>query len=214
MRMRNTNIIMLGSLNKGKLNEYRALFREFPQIDFKALTDIVWNPTSLKEVEAGKNYHENAYLKGRIAHLAAKVPTISDDTGLEVEALQGRPGVRSHRYATPTGQESQDEANVKLLLSELKNTPLEKRRARFVCHLVFFVEGVELSVEETLEGSILERPRGTHGFGYDSVFLVDGTDRSLAELSLEEKNKLSHRGKALRKLMSEIAARGVKLVRP
>lgn len=212
--MRTTNIVMLASENKGKLAEYRSLFKEFPHLEFKSMAELIFNPTSLQEVENGATYYENAFNKGKLAHLGSKYPTISDDTGLEVDALEGRPGVFSHRYATPRTGEQQDQANVKKLLDELKGVPLEKRTARFVCTLVFFVEGVVLSVNDALEGTILEAPRGTNGFGYDPIFLVKGTDKSLAEMTLEEKNKLSHRGKALRQMIQLIKERDVKLVRP
>lgn len=212
--MRKTNIIMLGSTSKGKIHEYRSLFKEFPELQFKELSEIVFNTRSLDEAENGKTYYENAFRKGQLAHLAGKYPTISDDTGLEVDALEGRPGIFSARYATPKSDESKDEANIRKLLDELKGVPKERRTARFLCTLVFFVEGVVLTATESLDGSILEVPRGTNGFGYDSIFLVKGTDRSLAEMTLEEKNRISHRAKALRSLIGQIKEKGIALVRP
>ena len=214
--MRATNIIMLGSLNKGKLTEYKALFKELPELNFKALDEIVFNVTSLREAETGKTYEENAFKKGQLAHLAAKYPTISDDSGLEVDALEGRPGVFSDRYSVGEEKpgEARDAANVRKLLAELKSVPKEKRTARFVCTTLFFVEGVVLKSTGTVEGSILETPRGTHGFGYDPVFLVKGTDKSMAEMAMDEKNRISHRAKAFHELMAQIKSKGVKLVRP
>lgn len=212
--MRQTNIIVLGSLNKGKIVEYRSLFAAHPELQFKSLPDLVFNPTSLKEAETGKTYYENAFNKCKLAHFGCHYPTISDDSGLEVDALEGRPGVFSDRYADRKSGESQDQANVRKLLEELKGVPLEKRTARFVCTLVFMVEGVVLTSTGTMEGSILEAPRGSNGFGYDPVFLVKGTDKSLAEMTLEEKNKLSHRAKAFEEMLKLIKDKGVKLVRP
>jgi XTP/dITP diphosphohydrolase len=212
--MRATNIILLASLNHGKIAEFRDLFKAYPDLQLKSLPEIVANVTSLKEAEKGKTYYENAFAKGKLAHFAAKYPTISDDSGLEVDALGGAPGVFSERYSEPKPGETKDAANVRKLLSELKGVPREKRTARFVCTLVFFVEGVVLTATETMEGAIIEEPRGTHGFGYDPVFLVKGSDRTYAELTLEEKDKISHRAKALRSLMSQIQEKGVKLVKP
>lgn len=205
---------MLGSLNKGKIAEYRSLFKDYPNIEFKTLPELVFNVSSLKEAEKGQTYYDNAFFKGKLSHFAAKVPTISDDSGLEVDALGGRPGVFSDRYAEPRKDETKDAANVRKLLEELKGVPKEKRTARFTCTTLFFVEGVVLQATGTLEGSILEVPRGTMGFGYDPIFLVKGTDKSLAEMTLEEKNKISHRANALHALMSEVKNKGIKLVRP
>ncbi len=213
--MRNTNIFMIATTNKDKLVEYEEILKAYPGLTFTALTDIVWNPTSLSYVEeGGKSYYDNAYNKGRVAHMAAKYPTLSDDTGLEVDALDGRPGVRSHRYAIPRAGETQDSANVKKLLEELKKVPKENRTARFVCSVAFFIEGVALSASATLEGTIIDTPRGSNGFGYDPIFLVKGTDKTLAELSLEEKNKISHRAKAFHDIMSQIKEKNLALVRP
>ena len=212
--MRKTNIILLASLNKGKIHEYQELFKEYPALEFKTLPELVFNVSSMKEAEKGTTYEENAYSKGRLAHLAAKYPTLSDDSGLEVDALGGRPGVFSDRYAEPKKDETREEANVRKMLEELKGVPKEKRTARFVCTTIFFVEGVHLVASEMLEGSILEVPRGTNGFGYDPIFLVKGTDKSLAEMDLEEKNKISHRAKALHSIMKQIQEKGIKLVRP
>ena len=212
--MRNTNIIMLASTNHGKITEFASLFKAYPHLQLKGVEELVFNIRSLRGAENGNNYYENAYNKGRLAHLAAKYPTLSDDSGLEVDALDGKPGFHSDRYATPKSSETKDQANVRKLLEELKGVPKEKRTARFVCTLVFFVEGVVLTTTETMEGTILEAPRGENGFGYDPVFLVKGTDKSLAEMDTEEKNKISHRSKALKNMLTLIQEKEVKLVRP
>lgn len=212
--MRATHNIVLASLNKGKIAEFRSLFQEFPELEFKSLPEIVFNVTSMKEAETGTTYYENAFNKGRLAFIASKYPTIGDDSGLEVDALKGQPGVFSDRYAVPKEGETKDAANIRKLLADLKGVPKEQRGARFVCTLVFFVEGIVVTATETMAGSILEAPRGSNGFGYDPVFLVKGTDRSFAEMTLEDKNRVSHRGKALRGLMAQVREKKIQLVRP
>lgn len=212
--MRTTNIIMLGSLSRGKYKEFKELFKNYPEIDFRPLTDFVWNTGAFKEAENANTYYDNAFLKAKLAHYAAKVPTFSDDSGLEVQALNGRPGVHSHRYASPKDGETQDQANIKKLLDELKSVPKEKRTARFVCTIVFMVEGLILSATGAVDGTILEHPRGDHGFGYDPLFLPNGYTKTFAEMSAEDKNKISHRAMALNHLMSLIKEKNVQLVRP
>lgn len=212
--MRPTNVIMVATLSKDKLEEYHQLFKAYPHLECKAIEELVFNAQHLSDVESGKTYQENAYNKGRIAQLGGKYPTISDDSGLEVDALGGKPGVRSHRYAMPRAGETQDMANNKKLLQELSGVPKEKRTARFVCTICFFVEGVQLSTTGTLEGTILEAPRGNQGFGYDPLFVPKGHDRTLAEMSMDEKNKLSHRALAFHDLMKQIKEKNVALVRP
>ena len=211
--MRTTNIIMLASLNQGKIHEYQQLFKEFPNIEFKSLPELVWNVSSMKEARKARPTMTMPS-RGKTRPSCGEGPYFSDDSGLEVDALGGKPGVFSDRYSQPGPGETKEQSNIKKLLSELKGVPKEKRTARFVCTTVFFIEGVVLTATETLEGSILEVPRGTHGFGYDPVFLLNGSDRSLAELSMDEKNKISHRGKALRAIMQQIHDKGIKLVRP
>jgi XTP/dITP diphosphohydrolase len=205
---------MLASLNKNKFKEFSYLFRAYPEIDFRPMTDFVWNPRSFDEVEVHQTFYDNAHAKCKLAHYSAKVPTIGEDSGLEVDFLGGRPGVHSKRYATPNPNETQDEANIRKILEELKNVPIEKRKARFVCSIVFMVEGIELESMGTLEGVIAEKPSGSNGFGYDPIFIPNGYDKTLAELPIEEKNRISHRAKALHKLMDLIKEKKIELVRP
>ncbi len=212
--MRATNVVMLASLSKDKFSEYQDLFKAYPEFELKPLSELVFNARHLSDAESGKTYYENAFIKGQLAHLAVKVPTISDDTGLEVDALNGKPGLRSHRYAIARAGETQDMANVKKLLDELKSVPTEKRTARFVCCLIFFVEGLVATVTEKLEGTLLTEPRGKNGFGYDPLFVPQGSSKTLAEMSSEEKNHISHRAKALRALMEQVKESGVHMVRP
>lgn len=212
--MRKTNIICLGSLSSAKTKEFKALFKNYPEIDFKSLTEMAWNPSSFADAENGNTYYDNAFKKCKLAHMASKVPTISDDSGLEVEALSKKLGVFSKRYAIPKDGESQDQANNKKLLEELKGLPHEKRRARFVCTIVFMVEGVVLHTTGVLDGHIAEAPRGDNGFGYDPLFIPTGFDKTFAEFTTENKNRISHRAKALKALMSLIEEKKIELVRP
>lgn len=212
--MRKTNIIILSSLNKGKIEEYRALFKEFPEYQFKSIREVVFNPTALSKVESGQTYDENAFLKCQYGYYASKYPTFSDDSGLEVDALSGRPGVLSDRFAEAQDNQSQDEANIRKLLNELKGQSGEMRRARFICKIVFMVEGVVIRSSGILEGSILESSSGSKGFGYDPVFLPKGSDRSLAMMTLEEKNQISHRAQAFHNLIAEIKNQKTALVHP
>ncbi len=212
--MKNTNIIMLGSLSKGKFKEFKELFKSHSDFDFRPLTDFAWNTNAFKEAENANTYYENAFKKAKLAHMAARVPTFADDSGLEVAALNGRPGVHSHRYATATSSETQDQANIRKLLEELKSVPKEKRQAKFVCTIVFMMEGITLSTTGSVEGILLDQPRGTQGFGYDPIFLPNGYSKTFAEMSADDKNKISHRALALNHLIALIKEKNVQLVRP
>lgn len=144
--------------------------------------------------ETGETLEQNALLKGRAVMKATGLPVIADDTGLEVDALDGRPGVRASRFA---GEGASYADNVELLLEKMKGVGNRGARFRTVVALVF-PDGVEIVAEGTLEGVIIDSPRGIHGFGYDPVFEVDG--RTLGEMTLEEKTELSHRARAIRAL--------------
>ena len=122
-----------------------------------------------------------------------------------------KPGVRSHRYATPKAGISQDEANTQLLLTELGS---KSRNARFVCTLALLVEGIMIHATGTLEGTIIDKPRGDEGFGYDPIFVPKGSNKTLAEMSLEEKNGISHRTLAVRELMTQVKNHGVVFAKP
>ena len=145
--------------------------------------------------ETGDTLWENALLKARDGFERHGIPTIADDTGLEVDALDGRPGVYSSRYA---GEDASYEDNVTLLLQELDSVPLEKRTARFRS-VIAYIDGDRIErFDGVLEGTILEVRRGKNGFGYDPVFLPEEGDLTLAEMGAEAKNEISHRGRALR----------------
>jgi XTP/dITP diphosphohydrolase len=209
------NVLMLASLNKGKQEEFRALFEKY-NLKLAPLDQFVRNANMLKHVESeakGVSYHDNAFKKCQTAFLAAKVPTIADDSGLEIAALNGEPGVHAAHFGKPTARESQDQANRRKVLEMLKGK--SDRKARMRCVLVFLVEGLEIKAEAVCEGRIAEKETGEGGFGYDSIFLPDaGNGKSFAELSAEEKNKISHRALAVADLVKKMQEREVQLVRP
>src|SRR5882757_8841402 len=191
--------IVLASRNDGKLAEMQGLF-----------ASLGWKLRSVAEFcddaaeEAASSFVENALLKARHASLVSGLPAIADDSGLEVAALEGAPGVRSARYA---GEDASDADNNQKLLAALKNIPDERRGARFVCLMVYLRhadDATPLIAQGSWRGTILHNPRGTHGFGYDPLFLVPDLKRSAAELDAEVKNRVSHRGKAARHLYSMI----------
>jgi len=186
--------LALATGNRGKIREMRDLLAGL-DIEVLARDDLEGWPAL---EEKGDTFEENAATKSLELSRWAGMPALADDSGLEVEALGGAPGVISARYA---GAQGDDAANIARLLREMQGTPPEKRKARFVCVLVLASPGGQtLEIRETCEGAITTAPRGEGGFGYDPVFVPDGMERTMAELSLEEKNAVSHRGRALRRL--------------
>ncbi len=184
--------------NEGKVKELRALLPS--TVDAVGLTQV---GLPLDLPETGDTLEANALEKARYAHARCSMPCLADDTGLEVDALNGRPGVRSARYAS----EAKDAAaNMRRLLSELQGK--EVRAARFRTVLAYVAAGVEFTVEGCLEGIIIDAPRGAGGFGYDPVFVPLGHERTLAEMDLTEKNGLSHRAVALRRWTARMAEQG------
>jgi XTP/dITP diphosphohydrolase len=184
--------------NPGKLREFRQVLRELPVV-LHPLSDF----PAVELPDEGDDYEANAVAKARTAARATGRPALADDSGLEVEALEGRPGPHSARYG---GEGLDDAGRVSLLLQELEGVPAEARRARFVC-VAAFVEpqGRTLVARGECPGRILPAPRGSDGFGYDPVFLPEGEAVSAAELEPERKNALSHRGRALRTLLARIS---------
>ncbi|MBK7130563.1 MAG: non-canonical purine NTP diphosphatase [Crocinitomicaceae bacterium] len=147
--------------------------------------------------ETGKTLEENALIKVRYVYQKFGVDCFADDTGLEVDALNGKPGVLSARYA---GEEKSAEANMNLILNQLKNT--SNRNAKFRTVIALIVNGTEILFEGIVNGIILEEKSGQKGFGYDPIFKPNESTKTFAEMSLDEKNKISHRGRALAKLVS------------
>ncbi len=197
-----SSTIVLASSNAGKLKEIRELLEGLdldirPQGDFE-IPDAI---------EDGLSFVENAILKARHACAMTGLPAISDDSGIEVDYLDGAPGIYSARYAGGQG----NEANNAKLLNALKGIPEEQRTARFQCLMVFMRHANDptpLICQGTWEGRILFAARGNNGFGYDPVFHVPTHDCSSAELPAETKNSLSHRGQALRQLVAALGKTG------
>lgn len=193
--------VVLATGNAGKLRELASLLTGSGiELTAQAALSIA------AQEETGLTFVENALLKARHACRQSGLPAIADDSGLEVDALEGAPGIYSARYS---GKNVSDVANVQKLLWELSGVPVEKRTARFRCVLVFLRRATDpapLICQGVWEGRILDAPRGNNGFGYDPVFLVPEKNRSAAELSAEEKNRLSHRGQALRALATALMA--------
>ncbi len=186
--------ILLATRNPGKVREIREILRGLP-LEIRSLEGLEGVP----EVEEdGATFLENALKKARVlAHWAGDW-TLADDSGLEVEALNGEPGVHSARYA---GEGASDEQNNAKLLDALRGLPMEARKARFRCVMALVSpQGEEWVVEGTCEGYVAEAPRGQGGFGYDPLFYVPELGRTFAELSPEVKNRISHRAQALARL--------------
>lgn len=193
--------LLVATRNSGKLREIRALLEPFGVVvrgvaDFPELPEIE---------EDGATFAENARKKAEvIARLTGRL-TLADDSGLSVAALGGAPGVHSARYA---GAGADDAANNRKLLAEMAAIPEGARSAAFLCAMVLCApDGACRTFEGRLDGSILTAARGTEGFGYDPLFLVAGTGRSLAELPLEEKNRISHRAQALAQAVDVLLGR-------
>lgn len=191
-----TGNIVLASNNAGKLREMQQILSP---LDFAIVPQGELGVTEADET--GLTFVENAILKARHAAKATGLPAIADDSGLEVDALNGAPGIYSARYA---GSGSTDQQNLEKLLQQLADIPEHERTARFQCLIVYMRHALDptpLICQGSWEGRILTSPRGDNGFGYDPVFYVPGHDCSSAELAAETKNALSHRGQALKKLV-------------
>ncbi|WP_422745873.1 RdgB/HAM1 family non-canonical purine NTP pyrophosphatase [Mycobacterium sp. WMMD1722] len=153
--------------------------------------------------ETGATFEENALAKARDAYRATGIAALADDSGIEVDALNGMPGVLSARWS---GVHGQDESNTALLLGQLRDVPGERRGGGFVSACALVSDRGEVVVRGVWRGAIVDAPRGDGGFGYDPVFLPDGSDRTAAELTPEEKDAVSHRGRALAQLVPELRA--------
>ncbi len=193
--------IVLASGNKGKLKEFNQILGELG-------VDVL--PQSEYQVsdadETGLSFVENAILKARHACQLTGLPALADDSGLEVDALNGAPGIYSARFA---GAGATDADNNQKLLQQLEGKPAAERSARFRCVLVFMRHAEDptpLICQGSWEGQILEQPSGDNGFGYDPLFLVPELNKASAELAPEQKNRLSHRGKAVAEFKQKIQA--------
>lgn len=192
--------IIIATNNQGKLREFRQM-----------LEPLGYEPVSLKEagididvVEDGETFAENAHIKAQAIYELCHCPVLADDSGLEIDFLGGAPGIYSARYA---GEDATDEDRMNKILSELEGVDTSMRTARFACALYCIIDDeTEYSVLGTFSGFIGTEPMGKNGFGYDPIFMVD-EETSVAMLSDEEKNKISHRAEALRKLADILNSR-------
>lgn len=186
--------LLIATNNAGKLSELRNILGELP-INLLTLSDL----EIVEDIaETGNTFEENAAIKAAGFARLAKLPTLADDSGLAIDSLDGRPGIFSARYA---GENASDEDRIRKVLSEMEAA--QTRTARFVSATALSdADGnIIASVEGTCEGTIIDEPRGASGFGYDPIFLPDGFDKTFAELDAETKNRISHRGNALSKII-------------
>ena len=189
--------VVIATHNRDKMKEIQG-----------AIRDLGWEVISLydfpdiREIEEnGKTLEENALIKAREVFEKTGLPTISDDTGLEVDALDGAPGVYTARYA---GEDCSYSDNVNKMLKEMSKVPMPNRGALFKTVMVFKDENTELIVEGVVKGKISRESRGDDGFGYDPIFYVTEYDKTFSEMTMSEKNKISHRGNAINNLINSI----------
>ncbi len=185
--MNASNRIIIATNNKGKLKEIQEILFGI-KYDILGLTDI---GSDINIQENGQTYSENALIKAQEVYRIVNEIVISDDSGLEVDALGGRPGIHSARYASNTDD------RIKKLLKEMKDIPLRKRNARFVCVACLYINKDRyIFFHGRVDGVISNEPKGTNGFGFDPIFFLPEYNMTMAELPLEIKNKISHRAKA------------------
>jgi XTP/dITP diphosphohydrolase len=182
--------LAVATTNQGKLKEIERLLGKL-EVDICSLKDF---PELGDIIEDGATFRENALKKARELYRHCGLPTIADDSGLVVFALDGRPGVESARYAGP---DSSDRDKYLKLIEEMKEVADGQRGCAFVCNLAFVDGETEQVFEGELKGEVLREPRGDTGFGYDPIFLLPDLGKSISQISMEEKNKISHRGQAL-----------------
>ena len=194
--------IVLATRNAHKVAELQAILGDvISGLDLE-IVGVDEFPDVEDVVETGVTFAENATLKAVAVAQATGFPALADDSGLAVEVLGGSPGVFSARWA---GTHGQDRANLDLLLAQLSDVPDEHRSAAFVCAAALAMPGGSVVVREgRMPGSLAREPRGSNGFGYDPILVVDGDSRTAAELSTQDKNAISHRGKAFRALATDL----------
>jgi XTP/dITP diphosphohydrolase len=196
--------VVLATGNRGKLQELRAMLEPLA-IEVVPLSEF----TREAVAETGLTFVENAIIKARHAAQLAQLPAIADDSGVEVDALHGAPGIYSARYA---GEHASDEDNLRKLLASLDGRPAAERSARYCCALVYMRwehDPFPLISQASWEGRITTAPRGSGGFGYDPIFELPQRGVTVAELPAEEKNRVSHRGQALRGLVEQLKKEAV-----
>lgn len=199
--------LLLASRNGKKLGELqRILAPALPELDVIGLGDV---PAYDEVPESGATFADNALIKAREGFRHTGLPTVADDSGLTVDALNGMPGVLSARWAGGLGDDrlTQDEANLRLVLAQLSDTPDERLGAAFWCSVAFVDAGGEFVVDGQMTGHLIREPRGANGFGYDPIFVPTGGPVTSAELEPERKDEISHRGQALRALVPHLLTR-------
>ncbi len=204
--------IIIATQNKNKVKEFEKIL---------AINNIEANVVSAGEIginnmpdETGSTFIENAYIKAEAVfkmipfvshHINAPYVVIADDSGLTVKALNNRPGIYSARYASTDGNDASDRDNVNKLLNEMKDVPEDKRKASFVCTIAAITsDNIKIDATGTLDGVIAFSPKGTNGFGYDPVMYVPEEGSTVAEMTSEKKNQISHRSKAIKKVAERI----------
>jgi XTP/dITP diphosphohydrolase len=194
--------IVLATRNGHKVRELQTILADLiDQLELE-IVGLGEFPDAPEVVETGVTFAENATLKAVSACQATGLPALADDSGLAVDVLGGSPGVFSARWA---GTQGQDRANLELLLGQLNDVPDQHRAAAFVCAAVLALpDGTVIVREGRMPGSLAREPRGDNGFGYDPILVVEGDSRTSAELTFQEKNAISHRGKAFRALATDL----------
>lgn len=192
--------IVLATHNAGKIREFKSVLLPLGY-DAVSVHDLL--PDIEEPEETGRTFAENARLKAQYYMKATGLPCLADDSGIAADALNGRPGVYSARYAGP---ECDDEANNQKLIQELSAFPPEKRTVHYVCVLVLcWPDGREITAEGRCSGVLRDFYAGDNGFGYDPLFYVPEKKKTMAEMTMAEKNEISHRGKALKKLVEALS---------
>ena len=195
--------VVLASNNAKKLDELRRILTPLvPRVEVLGLRDVADYD---EPAETEPTFEGNALIKARAALAATGLPSLADDSGICVDALNGMPGVLSARWSGVPKDDGGDAANNRLLLAQLADVPDERRSASFRCAMAFCAPGVEIVEIGEMPGRVLHEERGAGGFGYDPLFAADGYDVSTAELSREDKDAISHRGRALRAIAPRIA---------
>ncbi|MFC1550067.1 RdgB/HAM1 family non-canonical purine NTP pyrophosphatase [Candidatus Neomarinimicrobiota bacterium] len=187
------NKLVIATHNKDKLIEFHSILSGL-ELEIMTLNEF---PEIGAIEETGTTFLENSFLKARTVFRQTQIPTIADDSGLEVDYLNGAPGIHSARFAGDTATYSE---NVEKLLRELEGVPLPSRKARFRSIVTFVNEDIEFWTEGHIDGTIADHPSGVGGFGYDPVFYIPNLKKTFAEISQHEKNLISHRGLALKKI--------------
>jgi XTP/dITP diphosphohydrolase len=196
------NTFVLATANPHKLDELRRLLAAHDDLTVLGLGDL---PGDYREpVEDGATFEDNALIKARAACAFSGLPALADDSGLSVDALNGMPGVLSARWS---GRHGDDAANLELVLAQTEAVPDGRRGAAFVCAAALVLpDGTSEVLRATWRGTLVRKPRGTNGFGYDPIFVPDGLDVTSAELEPSQKDAISHRGQALRAMLPKLRA--------